>query len=380
MNLYYRKRRWKLALIGIAMLTFPFMIWYSNSLMDKIAADERKRIAIWADAIRRKSEMVAFTNDFFSKIAKEEEMHANNIAKAMTKLITADSDEDISFYLDFIVDNETIPCIVVDENDNVTEIRNLPDDYREKINTPQKLYAVIRDEGYTAIPVNYDAGRCVYLYYKESIIYTQLREVFQDIIQNFFSEITDNAPSLPVIVTDYSQQKILLYSNVDSSRIQAPDYFAYRIEVMRSQNEPVKISFGENNYAYVFYEESSILLTLRYFPLIQLSLVAIYILIGYMLFSFARRSEQNQVWVGMSKETAHQLGTPLSSLMAWTAILEAEQVNPDIVKEINKDIQRLENIAQRFSKIGSTPNLEKENINTVTADFLDYFQSRTSSK
>jgi len=380
MNIYYKKRRWKIALFIIAMVTFPLMIWYSNSLMDKIADDERKKVTIWADAIRRKSEMITFTNDFFQKIAKEEEIHATHIAQAMNRLSNSDGKEDITFYLDFIADNETIPIIIVDENGKVTEIRNLDEEYKQKINTPEKLQKVIIEENYNQIPIHYYEDIYYSMYYKESIIYTQLRGVLQDIIQNFITEITDNAPSLPVIVTDSSQQNIIQYSNIDSSRVEEPNYLKNRVENMRSQNQPIQIMFGEHTYGYVFHEESTILRTLRFFPIIQLLLVAIYIIIGYLMFSFIRRSEQDQVWVGMSKETAHQLGTPLSSLMAWAEILESENIHPDIVKEINKDIQRLENIAQRFSKIGSTPNLEEENINTVTIDFLSYFQSRTSSK
>ena len=380
MNIYYKKRRWKIALFIFAMVTFPLMIWYSNSLMDKIADDERNKIGIWADAIRRRSDMITFTNDFFKKIAKEEEIHATHIAQAMNKLSNSDGGEDITFYLDFIADNETIPIIIVDENGKVTEIRNLDEEYRQKINTPEKLQKVIIEENYNQIPIHYYEDIYYSMYYKESIIYTQLRDVLQDIIQNFFSEITDNAPSLPVIVTDSAQQKILQYSNIDSSRVAEPNYLKDRMESMRSQNQPIQIMFGGHTYGYVFYEESSILRMLRFFPVIQLILVGIYIIIGYLMFSFMRRSEQDQVWVGMSKETAHQLGTPLSSLMAWSEILESENIHPDIVKEINKDIQRLENIAQRFSKIGSAPNLESEDINTITVDFLSYFQSRTSSK
>ena len=380
MNIYYKKRRWKIALFIFAMVTFPLMIWYSNSLMDKIADDERNKIGIWADAIRRRSDMITFTNEFFQKIAKEEEIHATHIVKAMMKLLNINPEkEDITFYLDFLADNETIPIITVNKDGEIT-MRNLGPEYEKKIDTPQKLQKIILEEGYELIPIEYYEDEYQYIYYKESIIYTQLRDVLQDIIQNFFSEITDNAPSLPVIVTDSAQQKILQYSNIDSSRIAEPDYLKNRIESMRSQNQPIQIMFGGHTYGYVFYEESSILRMLRFFPVIQLILVGIYIIIGYLMFSFMRRSEQDQVWVGMSKETAHQLGTPLSSLMAWSEILESENIHPDIVKEINKDIQRLENIAQRFSKIGSAPNLENEDINTITVDFLSYFQSRTSSK
>ena len=379
MNIYYRERRWKLVLIAAAVITFPLMIWYSNSLMDKIAADERNKIAIWADAIQRRAEVVAFTNDFFNVIAIEEEMHANYIAKATKKLYTTQSSEDMLFYLEFISANKTIPCILTDDKGNITTIKNLDSTYLEQINTPEKLKETILKEEYNTIPINYYANKYAYLYYKESIIYTQLREVLQDISHNFLSEIADNVPSLPVIITDSTQKNVLRYSNIDSSRAEKdPSYLQNLIQSMRYKNEPIHISFDENMSAYVFYEAGTSLKTLRIFPVIQLFLMLIFLLVAYFLFRFARRFEQDRVWVGMSKETAHQLGTPISSLMAWAEILENEKIDPDIVKEINKDILRLENIAQRFSKIGSIPKLKAENINLVTQDFLTYFQNRVS--
>jgi signal transduction histidine kinase len=347
--------------------------------MDKIARDERNKILIWADAIQRSAEVVAFTNDFFKEIALEEEMHANHIAKVITKLSNPNPNDDLSFYVDFLADNKTIPCILVDEANRITSIRNIDSSYLPRIDTPEKLEKVIIEEKYNKIPINYHADKYVYLYYKESIIYTQLRAMFQDIIHNFFSEITNNAPSLPVIVTDSSQNRVLLYSKIDTSRIDDTVYMSHLIQTMRSQNDPIQIVFNGSSFAYIFYEESTILKTLRVFPIIQMFLTAIFIFVAYLLFRFARRLEQDQIWVGMSKETAHQLGTPLSSLMAWVEILETEHVHPDIVQEINKDILRLENIAQRFSKIGSIPKLEIENINSVTCEFIAYFQSRVSS-
>ena len=377
MNIYYRERRWKLVLIAAAVITFPLMIWYSNSLMDKIADEERNKIAIWADAIQRRSEVVAFTTDFFKEVAEEEDMHANYIAKATKKLYTTQSSEDMLFYLEFIAANKTIPCILTDDKGNITTIKNLDSTYLERINTPEKLKETVEKEEYNTIPINYYANKYAYLYYKESIIYTQLREVMQDITQNFLSEIADNVPSLPVIITDSTQTKVLHYSNIDSSRVVNPSSLESLIQSMRSKNEPIRIFF-DGKPSYVFYEAATILKTLRIFPLIQLFLVIIFFLVAYFLFRYARRFEQDRVWVGMSKETAHQLGTPISSLLAWAEILENEKIDPDIVKEINKDILRLENIAQRFSKIGSIPKLKAENINLVTQEFLAYFQSRVS--
>ena len=118
---------------------------------------------------------------------------------------------------------------------------------------------------------------------------------------------------------------------------------------------------------------------MRWFPYIQYGIIFVFILIGYLLFSVSRRSEENRVWVGMSKETAHQLGTPISSLMAWTELLKEMPVDQSIPQEIGKDVHRLETIAQRFSKIGSVPVLEDTDIVPIIEDFTNYLQTRISS-
>jgi len=240
---------------------------------------------------------------------------------------------------------------------------------------------MVKEDNYIPLPpIHYLGNEYFYMYYKESKIYTQLREYFNDLINNFFSEIVDNAPSLSVIVTDSTQKNILKYGNIDTNRINDSQYVQNLIHSMSSKNNPpIKIAIG-NSSAYIFHAESGILKIMRLFPIILIFLFCLFLSIAYMLFRFARRSEHNQIWVGMSKETAHQLGTPISSLMAWTEILKNENVNPDILKEIDKDLIRLENITQRFSKIGSIPKLQMENINKIVSDFIAYFKNRTSSK
>jgi signal transduction histidine kinase len=190
----------------------------------------------------------------------------------------------------------------------------------------------------------------------------------------------DNSPSLSVVVTDSTQKNILKYGNIDTTRIHNSQYIQSLLKSMTSPNNPpIKISIG-NSSAYVFYAESAVLKIMRIFPVILILLFGLFLTVAYLLFRFARRSEQNRIWVGMSKETAHQLGTPISSLMAWMEILQNENISPDILNEINKDLIRLENITQRFSKIGSIPKLKMENINEIITNFIDYFKNRTSSK
>ena len=379
--IHSKTRKWNLILAIVAMVIFPLLVWFSNHLMDKIVHEECTKINIWANAIQQKANMITYSNDFFSFIAKEEELHANQIAKAIIKMANSKSGEDLLFYLDFIAENKTIPLIITDDKGNVTETRNLDEKDRKRIDAPDKLQQVMMEENYIMLPpINLYKKEYIYVYYKESSIYTGLREYFNDLINNFFSEIVDNSPALSVIVTDSTQKEILKYGNIDTLRIDDSLYVQNLIHAMSSQNNPpIKIAIGDSS-AYVFYSESSILKMMRLFPLILILLFALFLTVAYLLFRFAHRSEQNQIWVGMSKETAHQLGTPISSLMAWTEILKNENVNPEILEEINKDLVRLENVTQRFSKIGSIPKLEMKNLNRIVSDFMDYFKSRTSSK
>ena len=226
--------------------------------------------------------------------------------------------------------------------------------------------------------LRYDRNNYVTMYYKESKIYTDLRVNLNQLQESFFKEVVINAASIPVIITDETKTKVVVSGNLDAVEFDSPEKLANLIGKMRSQNDPIDIMLPDHGKCYVFYEESPVLTRLRYFPYIQFVIILVFIIVAYLLFSFARRSEQNRVWVGMSKETAHQLGTPISSLMAWTEILRASNVDASIVDEINKDVTRLDTIAQRFSKIGSVPELAPENLVEVIRDFTTYLRTRIS--
>lgn len=140
----------------------------------------------------------------------------------------------------------------------------------------------------------------------------------------------------------------------------------------------VELAGGENQY--IYYEDSRLLRSLSIYPYIQMAVMIILALIIYLAMVYTKRAEQNRVWVGLSKETAHQLGTPISSLMAWTEYLQATGVEQEITDEIDKDVKRLSVIADRFSKIGSQPEMQLEYLNEVVAKSLDYMKSRVSGK
>jgi signal transduction histidine kinase len=152
------------------------------------------------------------------------------------------------------------------------------------------------------------------------------------------------------------------------------------LEQMAKENEPLEITLTGNERRYIFYKSSSLQTQLRIYPYVQFGVIGLFLLIAYLLFSSSRRSEQDRVWVGMSKETAHQLGTPLSSMMAWIELLKLRGMDDDALDEIKKDIDRLENITDRFSKIGSPPSLDPINIVDVVYNSTEYIKTRTSKK
>jgi K+-sensing histidine kinase KdpD len=156
-------------------------------------------------------------------------------------------------------------------------------------------------------------------------------------------------------------------------------YFRRELNYMKEQHEPIRFMvLGEQRL--VYYKDSALLQQLRLFPYVQLAVIAVFLLMAYTAFSSSRKSEQDQVWVGLAKETAHQLGTPISSLMAWIELMK-EKFNAEddvLVAEMENDVKRLEIVADRFSKIGSKPVLEEHGVYAVVKDFVDYFKVRVS--
>jgi len=190
----------------------------------------------------------------------------------------------------------------------------------------------------------------------------------------------------PIIETDSTHKEIKNFRNidVDSSKMSAPElrsYFAGLISEMDELHPPVKVAYQDTIIlSYVHYGESPLITRLRWLPFVELSIVSLFILIGYISFSYVKRSEQSNIWVGLARETAHQLGTPISSMMGWVELLKEQVGNdPKTVETINdmqNDVLRLQKIADRFSKIGSKPDLHEENLYDVIAKVVEYFERR----
>ncbi len=168
------------------------------------------------------------------------------------------------------------------------------------------------------------------------------------------------------------------YLNIDDERFSDQKYVNQLIATFKSENTPIEVVFENELNSTIYYGNSPLINKLKYYPL---ALLLIVFLFGAVIFFFYRSNKnatQNKLWSGMAKETAHQIGTPLSSLIGWTEILKTENVDPDYIMEMEKDIERLKTITERFSKIGSLPTLERSDIVEETIKSYDYLKARSS--
>ncbi|HEX7413376.1 MAG TPA: hypothetical protein VF411_04960, partial [Bacteroidia bacterium] len=314
MSIYQKKQRWKWWLAAGAMLIVLASLWYSQKIVQKISAEEKEKIKLWAGAVQKKANLVKTTNELFTKIKAEERKKAELYAEA-TKELTKEV-ADLGFSLRVLQDNTTVPVILTANNGKIVSSRNL-DSTKEKDSAYLASQLIEMKSLYPPIEIEYAPGKKNYLYYKNSQVFYQIKLVFDSLIKSFISEVAINSASVPVLYTDSTQKNVLAFGKIDSQVVSNPAKLSATLQNMRNQAAPIEINLGGGIKNYIFYEESSTLKQLRYYPYIQLLIITLFLLIAYALFSTARNSEQNLLFVGMSKETAHQLGTPLSSLMAW---------------------------------------------------------------
>ncbi len=375
MSLYSQKQRWKLLLLSLAAIIIGVSMWYSNLMVTNVRTDERRKVELWSQAIEQRATLVNYTNKLFDTLRNEERKKMDTWAKATARINVA-SNEELTFLIDIITKNTTIPVIIADAAGNIVTDHNLPDHYsdEQKLESLQKM-----KEQYPPIEIDIYAGMKQYLYYRDSRIITELEDVLGDIINSFINETVINAASVPVILTDSTMTRVISHGNVNPDIMSDSLLLQEKIRTLAAANPPITVMLGEHRH-YIFHEDSIILTQLRYYPIVQFVIIGLFLLIAYLLFSTFRKAEQNQVWVGMAKETAHQLGTPLSSLMAWVELLDAKGVDEETLKELQKDVDRLNTVTERFSKIGSKTELERLNIREVVNATLRYLAPRVSSK
>ncbi len=376
MEFYSKKTRWKVFLAVIGILIIAASLFFTNQLVNEFAKNERDNVKLWARTVHRKVRLVKYTDMLFKQLRQSEKQKAELLADVYRRLLSNNDSQDQGFYLKILNQNDNIPVVIVNDKGKIVSSRNLlsredsAKHFTGKIKTSFSIYPPFN------IPLLNQK-----LYYRNSLFYNQLQTVLHDFVSTFMTEVTTNSASVPVIITDSTKTHITNFGNLNDEKMSDPAYAARILKEMKAQNPPIEINFSDLGNVYIFYKSSDLLTRMKWFPLVQILVISFFLMIAYLLFSASRRSEQNQVWVGMAKETAHQIGTPLSSILAWAELMKMDRNNVDQAsEEITKDVKRLEIITERFSKIGSTPNLEEDNLTRIIYETIDYLKPRTPSK
>jgi signal transduction histidine kinase len=398
MNLYHKKQRWKIALALIAIALVVLSLWFSNSIVKKVSDKEKDKVTQWADAVKRKADLVKLTNSAFDELRENERKKVNLWTLSMEE--TNKDLDDYSFVLSILRQSSTLPMIITNNQGEIENTHNLNEldsifyksiasnhnlnsdeiDSLVKIRINDSLKTCITKWPETHPPLTLDLfnNDKQYVYYYDSKKLDSLSFKKDSLFNAFSAELENNDYLVPILFIEKDSREIIVSNipNIDSSKTGIINL----VNDLGAKNDSILIDFGEDRTGVIYFENSEELTQLKYFPLIQFGMIGLFILIGYLVFSTFRKAEQDQVWVGMAKETAHQLGTPISSLMAWTQLLEAQGIESSTITEMNKDIDRLNTVTNRFSKIGSKAILNSENIVPVIKNAVEYLKIRVSSK
>ncbi len=396
MNLYSNKQKWKIALLIFALLTVGASLFVSNNIVGKVGERERERAKQWADAIKKKIELVRLTNRTFSQL-RDRESEKMTLWIDATKEVSKDTPLNQDFEKDFprriIARNDDIPVILLDDQHNYSGSINL--DFNE--DTLQKQYPELSEEEVmqlfedstvhlaelwkkknSSFTIEVYPGFFMSYYYNDSKEIVRLERERDSLINAFNDDLINNEGLVPVLLVD-TKTKEIVGTNIDEYTINQRNVEEVIAE-LEAQNDPIVIDFKNGTTNTLYFDDSPELKQLQYFPYIQFMVIGLFAFIGYLIFSTFRKAEQNQVWAGMAKETAHQLGTPLSSLIGWIQLLESQGIDEMITSEMQKDVDRLEKVTDRFSKIGSGALLENTDIGATVENIVEYLRPRISDK
>ena len=365
----------KWVILAVTVLLAVSALLEINSLSNQIRISEQEKVTLWANAISQKAQLVSYSEEFFEQVALDEHrkmaMYTDILRSFDRRGLGADADFSLD-YVRYIVDSCETSILITDKDSIIT----VPSEF-----AGQKLSDSLLAEFSHNDPIHYRIwGMPMTLYYKESKVYTDLRHMLDGLSESFLTEITNNSVFVPVLIVDSLQGEVLGSGNMSEREFATPERLSHKLCEMEEENDPIEFRLPNGRRAYLFYENTPLLKALRWVPLLYLFVLAVLITISYYLFRTARTMEQNKIWVGMAKETAHQLGTPISSLMAWTQYLQGKTLDDQYAQEINKDLERLDTVAHRFSKIGSVPELKAENLCETIRRTVGYLQTRSSKK
>jgi len=370
MAVLQNKQRWKVVLLLLAAAIAGVTLWYTNGIARRIRDEEKAKVELWHSAIRKKEELVKLTQVLFDSLRSEETSKAEFLGRAYKIISLGEGEYD--FPLDVLTQNKTIPLLIFNKENELQLAGNI-DTVIEKDPVRLEELRLQFAKEYPPIPFP-DAN--IIVYYSNSYMYKELKQTIDDLVSSFFNETVINTASVPVIVTDSTKMNVVQVGKIDTLKCNVNQVLAE----MKEGYEPIEIKIPGRSTQYIFYDDSATIQQLKLFPYLQLSLIGVFLVVAYVMFSTFRRSEQNLVWVGMAKETAHQLGTPLSALMAWRDLFEDQGVSKPLIEEFNKDIDRLSTITERFSKIGSEVALAPIGAKDLVEEILDYLRVRISSE
>ncbi|MGV6861246.1 MAG: sensor histidine kinase [Putridiphycobacter sp.] len=376
MNLYHKKQRWKIILASVAIVLVLASLWFSNSIVNKVAYKEKERVTQWADAIKRKAQLVNLTNSAFDELRENERKKVELWTQSMHE-VNKDLN-DYSFVVNVLQTSGTLPMIIVNENNEIETTHNL--DYLDSLKQPEKNDTLKKlidfwEKSHPPLTLNLFENDIQKVYFYDSKKLDDLSKRKDSLFNAFSNELINNEDLVPVLFLDKNTRGIIgsNIKDVDTNNIESI------LTDLAEKNDSIVVDLGTDKTGVIYYEHSPELTQLKYFPIVQFIIIGLFIFIGYLVFSTFRKAEQDQVWVGMAKETAHQLGTPISSLMAWIQLLEAQGTDQSTISEMNKDIDRLNMVTNRFSKIGSKAILKDENVVPIIKHAVDYLRKRISN-
>lgn len=357
------KNRLKYILLSVTVVLALVALWQMRRVAEQVRRSEEEKVRLWAEAIGQRNQLSEATRQFFQAATLDEHRKMQLYTDILQSFGDPDLGADLGFslrYVNYIVDSNRTPIIITTARDSIISVpqelagRKLEGDLmRQFCQNPPFTYSVY--------------GLTMTLYYKESEYYTRMRDVLEGFTQTFLNDIAQNSVLVPVVIMDSTRTRVLAHGNIDSLSIRHFDF----------GNDPIEVMLPSGGRSYVYYSSTPLLRSLRWMPFLYVFIAIVLLIIVYTFFQTARRAEQNHIWVGLAKETAHQLGTPLSSLSGWVEYLRGKEFTPQYAAEVEKDIARLNSITQRFSKIGSIPELKPDDVQASTLAAVDYLRSRS---
>jgi len=352
-------------------------VWIIFAMVRQINEDERNKVITWVSSVQQKADLIEYSRNFFEQIEEIERDRLQFWGEALLRMTHTQCNTEFEFYRRIVAESTTIPVIVTDRNLRILICQNTEFGCENITYLADELL----DEFSQFLPIEISyMNEHWYIFYKYPQAFIDLQETLDDVIHSFIDEIATSSIFAAILVVSEDERTVIRSGNMPSELYADPENLRRTLNRMRAQNAPLKFFVDADKKYFVFYESSIIASRLAYLPIFAFIIFGIFVAVIAWVMKVSIQSENNKLWVGMSRETAHQLGTPLSSLMGWIEVLRSENVDEHHLTEMKKDIDHLTVISERFSKMGSQPKMVTENIAQIVHKSIDYLQPRIPPK